>query len=324
MRIAVLGSIVADTIEHLDGSVTESLGGIAHAVAALAALAGDKHTIVPLCRVGDDCRVRVRQWAAGLAGVSLEAVDFVAAPNPRVRLSYGEAAEEGERIERLSDPLPPLQPDDVAAAKDADVVLVNCITGADCVPAAIATLRAAGRPIYLDVHSLALGHAADGTRVYRPRDDWDAWLGTADVAQCNRGEAATVCGIAAEGAGEEEVIDALTARMRRVAPGNADAPSSVCAMPALWLLTLGAAGAVLLQRRDGDITRDDISAPQVDAVDPTGAGDACGAGYVAAWLQGRTPLECARAAVRTGSAACTLSGAPDPTALRNALALLEG
>ena len=37
MRIIVVGTIVADTIEHEGGGVTESLGGIAHTLAALVA-----------------------------------------------------------------------------------------------------------------------------------------------------------------------------------------------------------------------------------------------------------------------------------------------
>jgi len=308
MRVAVVGSIVADTIEHADGSVTDSLGGIAHAVAVLAALVGDQHTIVPLCRVGEDCRARVEQWAAGLAGVELSAVDFVAVPGPRVRLSYGEATEDGERVERLSGPLAPLQPDDVVAAAGADIVLVNCITGTDCTATTLAALRAATPRLYLDPHSLALGHAADGSRFHHSRDDWDLWLRHPDVAQCNLGEAATICGLSAQGAGEEEVIAALTVRM-----------AAHAAMPPLWLLTLGAAGAVLLQRQGHEITRHDIPAPRVEAVDPTGAGDACGAAYVATWLTGATPLECAHQAVRTAAAATTIPGAPTPSALLRAL-----
>jgi sugar/nucleoside kinase (ribokinase family) len=240
-----------------------------------------------------------------------------------VRLSYGEAPEEGERIERLSGPLPPLQPDDVVAAAGADIVLVNCITGADCTPATIAALRAATPRLYLDVHSLALGHAADGARFYRPRDDWELWLRHPDVAQCNRGEAATICGLPAEGTGQEEVIAALTDRMQRAAGVREDAPRAVrrrdARMPPLWLLTLGAAGAVLLQRQDREITRHDIPAPKLEPVDPTGAGDACGAAYVAAWLTDGTPLECAHQAVRTAAAATTLRGAPTPSALLQAL-----
>ncbi|MGD8330559.1 MAG: PfkB family carbohydrate kinase [Acidobacteriota bacterium] len=309
MRVAVVGSMVADTIEHTDGSVTDSLGGIAHAVAVLAALVGEEHTILPLCRVGNDCRVRVEQWAAGLAGVDLAAVDFAAAPTPRVRLSYGEAPEAGERVERIRGPLSPLQAADVVAAAGADIVLANCITGADCTPATIAALRAATSRLYLDVHSLALGHAADGARFYRARDDWESWLRHPDVAQCNRGEAATICGLPAKRAGKEEVIAALTDRMQQAATP----------MPPVWLLTLGADGGVLLQRHGDEINRADIIAPTVDAIDPTGAGDACGAGYVAAGLSGATPLEAARQAIRTASAATTIPGSPEPTALRRVL-----
>ena len=95
MRVVVIGAIVADTIEHADGTITHSLGGTAHTVAALSALVGTRHTIVPVSRVGADCRARVEAWAAGLTGVSLAAIDWTAADHPRVRLSYRETARPG-------------------------------------------------------------------------------------------------------------------------------------------------------------------------------------------------------------------------------------
>lgn len=319
MRIVVLGTIVADTIEHLDGGVTESLGGIAHTVATLSALGGERHVIVPVCRVGEDCRERVTAWASGLPGVSLAAVRWMPEANPRVRLSYPEAGRPDERVERLSGSPPPLEAGDLGALLGAgvDLALVNCITGNDCTPEALAALRAASARVYLDVHSLALGMAADGARFLRPRDDWDDWIAHADVVQSNVPEAATFCGLPGDAHeyGADEVLAALTHDLETRQVCRRDA-AGAAARPDVWLLTLGSAGVAVIERHAGRVTSRRLPAPRITAVDPTGAGDAFGAGYALAWLEGASPLEAARAGVRAGTAACRVAGSPSVEAFR--------
>jgi sugar/nucleoside kinase (ribokinase family) len=367
VRIVVVGSIVADTIEGGDGTVVESLGGIAHSVAALAALAGDRQRIVPLCRLGADCRERVERWAARLPGVTLEAIRHTVAANPKVRLSYPAGGREGERSERLIDPLPPLRAAEVAAVEGAELALVNCIGGNDCTAAAMRRIRGACPRVYLDVHSLALGRRASGERFYRPRKDWPAWLDAADVVQCNLAEAATICGVGrpqgppvaggpsladerfeaaieallrrrwgsgeppADGTaaklGEEGPADGTAAKPgeERPADGTAaklgeegPADGTPSGAPRVLLLTRAAGGATVFWRSGDGLRRLRVAAPKIRLIDPTGAGDACGAGYVAAWLAGATVPEAARAAVRSGSAACASRGVPELEAFRAA------
>ena len=327
MRIVVVGTIVADSIEHAGGGVTESLGGIAHSVSVMAALGGDRHEIVPLCRAGTDCRARIEAWAGQLDGVSLEAVVWTEAPNPRVRLCYGEVAEAGERVERLRDAPAPLQSEDLRRAGVADATLVNCITGSDCSAALVAAAGEGGGRLYLDVHSLALGRAADGRRFYRERDDWPAWLGPPGIVQCNRAEAATICGLSRETA-PDKIVAAIADRLAAAARGTIRpaqeltvgvASSPQAAMPAVWLLTLGADGAVVMQRVEDDVAVTRIPATTVEEVDPTGAGDAFGAGFVVAWLAGADPVTAAQSAVRAATAATMVRGAPTPAGLRDAL-----
>lgn len=329
MRVVVVGTIVADTIEHAAGGVTESLGGIAHTVSVLSALGGEWHEIVPVCRVGRDCRERVEAWARQLDGVSLEAVIWMDEPNPRVRLCYAEAAEvagEGERVERLRDPPAPLQPADLRRAGNPDVILLNCISGDDCTPQAVAAARHASPRLYLDVHSLALGTAADGRRFYRPRDDWHAWLVAPDVVQCNRAEAATICGLSPATVTDGDAIEAVAQWMRAALPTrralrDREPWSAALAggTPSLWLLTLGAAGVAVLQRTGGEVAVTRVAAPAVDVVDPTGAGDAFGAAFVISWLADPDPIAAARRAVRAATAAATIPGSPAAARLREAL-----
>jgi len=52
-----------------------------------------------------------------------------------------------------------------------------------------------------------------------------------------------------------------------------------------------------------------IPAPEVEVVDPTGAGDAFAAAFCVAWLHGATPLESAEQAVAMAAESVTKAGA---------------
>ena len=67
------------------------------------------------------------------------------------------------------------------------------------------------------------------------------------------------------------------------------------------VLKLGAAGVRVFGR--------DIAAPQVHAVDPTGAGDAFAASFCAAWLHGSSPVEAAERGVLAASQSVAVAGA---------------
>lgn len=320
MRIVVVGTIVVDTIEVPDGSVEESLGGIAHTVSTLAATAAGAHTIIPLCRIGEDCRGRIQDWAARLPGVSLEAVLPINQLNARVQLSYAEGGREGERVERLTHPPLPLTEKDVEAAAGADAVIVNCITGRDCTMGAMRTLRASCDRIYLDVHSLSLGTAADGSRHYRRRDDWWSWLECADVVQCNLPEAATICSLDPTSTGAVHATAAVEKMLQRASSG--DGSFSGQSGLEVWLLTLGDEGAVVFDRRGAKVAVTHVPAPSIDVVDPTGAGDAFGAGYACAWLNGDNPVDATRVAVCSGSVACASIGVPPVVDFQKGLSVL--
>ena len=66
---------------------------------------------------------------------------------------------------------------------------------------------------------------------------------------------------------------------------------------AITILKLGHEGAVWL-RPDRDVY---AAAPKVKAVDTTGAGDSFNAGFLVAWLRGRTPQQCLAAGNKAGA-----------------------
>ncbi|PZS03884.1 MAG: hypothetical protein DLM56_07935 [Pseudonocardiales bacterium] len=78
------------------------------------------------------------------------------------------------------------------------------------------------------------------------------------------------------------------------------------------VVTCGSRGCVLAQRGEPVL---EFPAPTIDAVDPTGAGDAFCAGYLAAHIAGAAAVDAARAAVRIGSRCAGRVGGR-PTAAR--------
>ena len=75
-------------------------------------------------------------------------------------------------------------------------------------------------------------------------------------------------------------------------------------------VSLGAAGAVLLREDGAYIARP----PKIDALSTIGAGDSSVAGFIAAFAEGASPMECLRRGVAFGSAACLTEGTLPPKA----------
>ena len=73
---------------------------------------------------------------------------------------------------------------------------------------------------------------------------------------------------------------------------------------AITIVKLGEAGAVWLAP-DRDIH---VDAPSVKVVDTTGAGDSFNAGFLVAWMNGKTPEQCLTAGNRVGAAATRQAG----------------
>lgn len=100
-----------------------------------------------------------------------------------------------------------------------------------------------------------------------------------------------------------DVADVITPNQRELSVLGHDVDSTRAAHPGLRVvLTLGARGAEI----DGFIA---VPAPQVRAVDTTGAGDTANGVLAAGLLEGRSLEDAARRAVGAASASVTLAGA---------------
>jgi len=189
-KLGVLGTMIWDTIIGRDPAEApvEEWGGIGYALAGLDASLGGDWELVPLVKVGRDMAGAANEFLRGLDRARAES-RFAEVPqlNPRVRLNYRNL----ERwCEQLQGGVPPWTWEELGPmVADLDALYVNFITGFECdLTTAQALRRAFQRPLYGDIHSLALGMHHDGIRHHRPLEQPLAWLACFDVAQVNEDE----------------------------------------------------------------------------------------------------------------------------------------
>jgi len=181
--------MIWDTIVGRDPAAApfEEWGGISYALAALDAALPDDWQVVPIVKVGSDLAARADAFLRTLHTASGTRFVEVPTANPRVRLNYQTRE---RRCEGLKGGVPPWTWAELGPmVLDLDALYVNFITGFECDLATAQALRHAfHRPLYGDLHSLALGIRADGARHLRPLDEPLAWLSCFDVAQVNEDE----------------------------------------------------------------------------------------------------------------------------------------
>lgn len=280
-KLGVLGTMIWDTIIGRDPAEAplEEWGGIGYALAGVDASLGPGWEIVPLVKVGRDMAARANDFLRSLGSVAHGArFTEVSEPNPRVRLNYRNM----ERwCEQLHGGVPPWTwPELGPMVGDLDALYVNFITGYECDLATAQALRQAfARPLYGDLHSLALGMHADGVRHHRPLEQPLAWLGCFDVAQVNEDELRMM--------GSEPL--ALAARavergVRAVCVTLGPRGASYVAAPGFDRLAPGPAGTPAAPPVVRTATVESEGEPV--SGDPTGCGDVFGATLFARLLAG--------------------------------------
>lgn len=295
-RIGILGSLVWDLIYGRDplSPPVEEWGGIAYALAGLDASLKPDWEMVPLIKVGRDLGREAQRLLSGLARLTPggRCVE-VTAPNNRVVLHYQSTE---RRCERMAGGVPGWTWAELGPmVRDLDAVYVNFISGFElCLGTAQALRQGFRGPIYADFHSLFLGMQQDGMRVLRPLPHAADWFGCFDFAQLNEDEMRQLSpdplSLAAEALGAGVSLLAVTLGAKGVAyvaapgfdglAGQAErrhgGMAVTSALPPSRLTALPTVRSAL------------ISAPNVEALDPTGCGDVFGAAAFARLLAGDT------------------------------------
>jgi hypothetical protein len=283
-RIGIIGSLVWDLIYGRDPLVppVEEWGGIAYALAGLDASLTQEWEIVPLIKVGRDLSGQAQDFLRGLSRLSPggRCVE-VTAPNNRVVLHYQSTE---RRCERMAGGVPGWTWAELGPmVRDLDAIYLNFISGFElCLGTAQALRQGFKGPIYADLHSLFLGMQQDGIRVLRPLTDASSWFGCFDFVQLNEDEM------------QQLTPDPLTLSAQALGAGVS-----------LLAVTLGPRGVAYVAAPGFDglaepsfprsavpIRSALISAPPIEALDPTGCGDVFGAAAFARLLAG-DPVEAA-------------------------------
>jgi len=300
-RVGILGSLVWDEIHGRDPRTApvEEWGGVAYALAGMDAGLPAGWEIVPLVKVGRDLAAESQAFLRTLnrATPGARCVEVPSANN-RVVLHYQNAE---RRCERMSGGVPGWTwPELGPLVADLDAIYVNFISGFEMGLGTAQALRQAfPGSIYADLHSLFLGMRQDGIRMLQPLPDAPSWFGCFDVIQMNEDEMRQLtdeplaAAAAVLGAGAHTLIVTLGPRGAvYVAGGEAEGRSDFSASPPLR-----------------PIRTELISAPHVDAADPTGCGDVFGATCCARLLGGDSLAQAVTAANRAAARAATFRGA---------------
>jgi len=298
MRIAVVGTINRDTILLPDGEKKESYGGLLYSIVPLALLAEAGTTVLPVVNLGRDVAGPVKAILSRYPQVSLEGIHLVPEKNNHAFLSY---RSQGEREEVLEGGVPPLTFKQIAPFLDADLLLVNFISGRDLSLETMKRVRAhTMATIYMDIHSLSLGIDRQGGRFWRQIPRWREWMAQADVVQVNREEARLLSG---DQVPWEENLLSFGRTLMEVGPS-------------ILLITLGSEGSLLVTGSRKDIHQERFDPqPPPRVKDTTGCGDVFLAAFMAEHARSDDPQKASQYANLAAGAKCELSGIEDLKAL---------
>lgn len=302
MKITVIGTINKDLILPFRNAPIESFGGIFYDIAILAHLLGESGEIVPVSYIGEDILSTVQAVLKKMPGVSRAGLIPIQEKNHKVILEYTSPQ---RRQEKSLFRFPALTWEQIAPFLEADMVIVNMISGWDIEKTAYLKLSQAARErLYLDVHYLLMGVDEMGRRfLRRPEDGAEEWLAGSRFVQMN-----------------EEEYRLLASECRN----EVDFFQRYCKKDQVLLITRAAKGATIVYQRDGMVGHKDFPAWKVSwLVDSTGCGDAFGAGFVVKYLQTGQILPAVEFANLVAAANLTLKGTNEMHRLAESMAQIR-
>jgi hypothetical protein len=287
-EIAVIGTINRDTIRRADGSTVTSWGGLLYNLKYM-----NDHSsaiIFPVVNAGADCHAEILKILKRFPNIDSSLVQKVKARNNHCFLHY---ANQSHKCEFLQGGVPPLTFARVKPVTNADLILVNFISGKDISLAALERLRAEySGTIYMDIHSLTLGRrqVKGGVhRVLRRPRYFSRYAACADILQINKAEFEILSG--------QELTD------RNLLLFFASLKHLRC-----LIITLGAAGSAVVYKDQAPVLALVPPVPVARVHDTTGCGDIFAAGFIIEYLQSKNFIRAAQNGNRLASSRCRIRG----------------
>jgi len=279
-NIAVVGHLVWDRIVKPDGSIIESLGGIAYSLTALASVAPKGYRIYPICNTGNDLRPEIRKSFESFANIDLSLIRQIPRRNKVHQLTYKGAE---YRKELNIGEMPLIRPSLFGPIRKWSVIWLNYIGGDEFPPRFINEIKTRYKPlIYLDYHSLSLGKKIVdkkkliAERFFRLNSHWRDYTGLADIVQMNHVELQSLFPEV-----RYDDTDSIIRYGREVLDTG----------PRIVIVTREEREIVVLSGRGAKPKIDIIQVKPIKAIDPTGCGDSLGAGFIANYIKDNNILK---------------------------------
>jgi sugar/nucleoside kinase (ribokinase family) len=275
MRVVLIGTLVYDTIQSLEGDEIHGFGGIYHTLIALSALLSSKDVIIPITYVTEEYWDRILQLISNHDNVSLEGLVRIKTKMNQSILKY---YTDSERHEISKDPFPELKFEHIEPHLACDIIAINMISGWDIQLSTLKKIRKNyNGEIYIDIHNYLTEIDQEGKRSPRKPADIREWLQLTDIIQLNEREF--------------DIINPEKLNIR-------DFCLKYCISERKLInLTLGASGSQSLLLHGGKTKSylNKITA-NVNSCDTTGCGDAFMAGFIYGHLNNMDINECLKVA----------------------------
>ena len=301
MNITVIGTLNKDLILPFNDSPIESFGGIFFDVAILSRLLAETDRVMPVAFLGEDVAGQVLAILQKLPNVVTDGLKIVEQKNHKVILEYTSPT---ERQEKALFNFPPLTWDEIAPFAESDFMIVNMITGWDVALEAFQRLGEKFEDrLYFDVHFLVMGIDELGRRFPRRPANIEEWLEVARFVQLNRREFHII---------DPDVHSAVEFHKKYLRPQQ------------VLLITREAEGATVVYQSHGKIVSRDVPGYHVSRlIDPTGCGDAFGAGFVVHYLKSGNLLAAVDFANLVGAANATIRGTTEMNTLLQKMSAIK-
>lgn len=286
MKIVIVGTINKDLILPFQGSSIQSFGGIYYTISALSAMAGHEMTLLPVSFIGEEVYSSLMALLRGSLNIDKQGLYALPQKHHEVILEY--AAPES-RSEKALFNFPPLEWKQIRKFKDADLYIVNMITGWDLSLNAFQKLsKKYFDKLYLDVHFLVMGIDKLGNRFPQRPENIEKWLSGARFVQMNQTEFDI---INVDGLHESDFYEKYLK------------PEQVL------LITMASKGVRIIFYKNSMIRNKHFPAYTLERVeDVTGCGDVFGAGFAFQYLNTQNLYSAVEYANKAAAANCLLKG----------------